>query len=108
MARDSLSQAVGIVLIVFGILLLVGSFSISSFLPYAGILLIILGVLILVNVLPGGLLLGVAVLIVGILLVQGLVSLPKELRELRASLTLIINIVLGVILLLLGIQKVRS
>ena len=108
MARDTLSTVLGIALIVFGLLLILGEFQIQALLPFAGIALIILGILVLAKILPGGLVIGIAALVIGILLLEGLLDLPRSIRDVTDPVFRIINIIAGVVLLALGIGKLRS
>lgn len=106
--RDVLTLAVGITLIVFGILLIIGSFTLERLLPLAGIILTVLGVLILARTLPGGTLIGIVALVIGLLMLQGLLDLPGGFRDATKGLLRIINVIAGVILLVLGISKIRE
>jgi len=103
MTRSTLDVVVGILLIVFGILMVLGWFGIGALLGYLGIILIVLAILILIGKLPGGMIVGVIALAIGILLVAGLLDLPFLSRDVMK----IVNIVLGVVLIVLGIQRLR-
>jgi hypothetical protein len=105
MARNTLDTVLGILFIVFGILMVLGKFGIESLLPILGIVLIVAGILILMGKLPGGTLVGVAILVIGILLAGGFLhkSLPDPLRDVLW----VINIALGIILIILGVQRLR-
>lgn len=101
MGRSLLDLVIGIGLIVVGVLLILGKWGLGAILPYLGIALIVLGVLILLGVLAAGKLIGIASLVVGILLVAGFLQLPKDVREYMW----IVNLVAGIVLLVLGLQK---
>jgi hypothetical protein len=103
MTRSTLDLVVGILMIVLGILMCLGKLGVEGLLPYAGIVLIVLGILILIHTLPGSLLLGIVALVAGILLAVGFFDLPKEVREYMW----IVNLVVGIVLIVLGIQKLR-
>jgi hypothetical protein len=103
MARDTGSTVIGVLLIVLGLLLVLGKLGIGGLLPFAGIVLIILGILILIGTFPGGTLVGIACLVIGVLLAAGFLPLPKEIAQ---SLW-IVNIVLGIILIVFGVQRLR-
>lgn len=108
MARTTVSTALGIALIVLGVLLVLGEFQLQSLLPFAGLALIVLGILVLVKTLPGGLLVGVVALVVGILLLEGFLGLPKDLRQTLDPFLRIINLVAGILLVILGVQRLRG
>lgn len=91
---------VGIGLIIVGALLLLGEFGLGVILPYLGLVLIVAGILVLVGVIPGGLLIGVAVLVVGILLQFHWIT-----ADWVADVMPILNLVLGILLVVLGILK---
>ena len=106
--RNPLDLAVAIALIVLGILLLVGRFSLGALIPLAGVVLIVLGILVLIRTLPGGPLLGAVALVLGILLVGNWIDYPRSVdRSIRSAMD-IINIVAGVICLILGVLKIRG
>lgn len=100
-AGNTLNLVVGIVMIVLGILMCIGELGIQGLLPFAGIVLIVLGVLILLHTLPGSMLLGLVALIAGILLAVGFFDLPAGIREYMW----IVNLVIGIVLIVLGIQR---
>lgn len=101
MGRSLLDLVIGIGLIVVGVLILVGRFGIEAILPYLGIVLIVVGVLILLGTLAAGKLIGIVSLVVGILLVTGFLNLPREMQQYMD----IVNLVAGIVLVILGIQK---
>jgi hypothetical protein len=101
MARSTLDTVLGIALIVIGILLCLGKLGLGGLLPFAGIVLIVLGILVLINTLPGGKLLGIVCLVVGIILAMGFLSLPKEIQDYMW----IVNLVAGIILIIMGAKK---
>ena len=107
-ARDTVSLVIAIALIVFGVLLILGEFAIQSLLPFLGILLIILGILILVKVVNGSMLIAIVAIVVGIVLLEDLVPFSKDLRETLAPVMRVINIIAGVILVVLGIQRLQG
>lgn len=108
MARESsLNLIIGVLMIVFGVLLILGEFALQSLLPFLGIVLIVLGVLIIAKVLPGGVIIAVVSIIAGILLLEGFFDWGREIRDFTEPVFRIVNIVAGVILLILGIQRVR-
>ncbi len=104
-ARDPLTQAIGIALIVFGVLLILGEFRLQALLPIAGIVLLVLGILVLVKTLPGGNLIGIAAIVIGILLLEGFVDLPNKVRDVTDPVLRVVNIVAGVLLIVLGIPR---
>lgn len=89
---------VGLLLLILGILLVVGYFSLGALIPYAGIVLIVVGILMLVDVLPGGVLLGVVGLVLGVLLVGNWIDLPAGIRDAMK----VINLVVGILLIIFG------
>lgn len=101
MGRSLLDLAIGIGLIVVGLLLILGKWGVGAILPYLGIVLIVVGILILLGTLAAGKLIGVASLVVGILLVMGFIDLPRDIQQYMW----IVNLVAGIVLLVLGIQK---
>lgn len=103
MARDTTNTIIGVVLIVIGLLMVLNKLGIGDFLSYAGIILLVVGILILIGTLAGGTLLGIVVLVIGILLVAGFLDLPREIRDHLW----IVNIVLGIVLIFFGVQRLR-
>lgn len=101
MGRNPIDLAIGIGLIVIGILLVLGKLGLGAVLPYLGVVLIVVGVLILFGMLPAGTLIGIATLVVGILLVIGFLDLPRDI----ARYMWVINLVAGIVLIVLGVQK---
>src|SRR5687768_17524930 len=102
MGRSLVDLIVGIGLIVVGALLCLGELGIGFILPYLGIVLIVVGVLIILGALPSSKLIGIVSLVVGIMLVAGFLDLPKEIVEYMW----VVNLVAGIVLIVLGIQKV--
>lgn len=100
----NLSKIIGIVMIVIGALLILGSLSVTGLLPFLGIALIVIGILILVKTLPGGILMGVVALVVGILMLQGMIP---GIPDIDRNVLRIVNIVCGVVLIVLGIGRLR-
>jgi uncharacterized membrane protein HdeD (DUF308 family) len=103
MTRSTLDLVVGITMIVVGVLMAIGRLGLEGFLPYAGIVLIVLGVLVLVHVLPGSVLLGIVALVAGILLAVGFFEIPQGIREYMW----ILNLIVGIVLTVLGVQRLR-
>jgi hypothetical protein len=105
MSRDTLSMAVGVGLIVLGVLLILGELTLRPLLNFAGIVLIVLGILVLLKTLPGGLLVGIVALVVGILLLKNILPLPDDFMRASGDAFKIINIVAGAVLVALGIAR---
>lgn len=95
---------IGIILIVLGVLLVLGRLGIAGLLPFAGIVLIVLGILILLRILAGGTLVGILSLVVGILLQGHFLSLPNAIGQFLW----LVDLVLGIILIITGIQRIRG
>lgn len=93
-----LDTIIGLAMIVIGALVFLGEFSVGWILPVAGVVLIVLGVLMLLNVISGGTLTGIVVLVLGLLLYGGIVGVP-------AAITQILNTVVGVVLIVLGVLQ---
>jgi len=105
MSRDTLSMAVGVGLIVLGLLLILGELTLKPILNFAGIILIVLGILVLLRTLPGGVLVGIVALVVGILLLKDLLRIPTDFGRGSSQAFTILNIIAGAILLALGIMR---
>lgn len=101
MGRSVIDLIIGVTLIVIGALLVLGEIGLGAILPFLGIILIVLGVLILIGTLPASKLIGVVALIIGILLAIGFFDLPREITQYMW----IVNLVAGIVLIVLGIQK---
>lgn len=104
MRSSPLDLAVGILLVVFGILLVVNRVGLGPLLPYAGIALVILGALMLARALPGGILLAVLALVAGAILVGGFWSIPRAVGDWLWM----VNLALGVLLLVFGIKRLAG
>lgn len=100
MAAKGLDLAIAIALIVLGLLVLLGELGVGGLIPIMGIVLIVLGILMLINVVPGGTLFGVLSLVLGILLYGDIVGLPDVVTQ-------AINLIVGVVLLVMGVLKLR-
>lgn len=104
MGRSTLDMVIGIGLIVIGALLCLGKLGVGGLLPFAGIVLLVLGIVMLLGVVAGSTLLAIVCIVVGVLLMAGFLSLPKAIGDIMW----IVNIVLGIILIILGVQRLRS
>lgn len=93
-----LDTILGIAMIVLGVLVLLGEFTVGWILPVAGLVLVVMGILMLLGVLAGGTLTGIAVLVIGILLYGDIVGIP-------GAVTQVLNTVVGVVLIVLGIMQ---
>lgn len=100
MAAKGLDLAIAIALIVLGLLVLLGELGVGGLIPIMGILLIVLGILMLINVVPGGTLFGVLTIVLGILLYGDFIGLPGVVTQ-------AINLIVGVVLLVMGVLKLR-
>lgn len=98
------SPLLAVILVVLGAIILLGKLSIGFLLPYAGIALIVVGVLILLKAIPGTLLVGVVVLVLGILLQGHWLALPKGTGALLGT----IDLVVGIVLVVLGVLKLAG
>lgn len=101
---DTKTLAIGISLIVLGALMLLGRFGVGDILPFLGIVLIVAGILLLIKVVPGGLLVGVVLLVLGLLLQFNWVDLPKGFGQVLD----LVNLVAGIILIVLGALKLMG
>jgi phosphoglycerol transferase MdoB-like AlkP superfamily enzyme len=90
--------AVGIGLLVLGLLTLLGELSVGFLLPILGIVLIVLGALMLLNVVGGGTLFGVITVVLGVLLYIGRLGVPSVVER-------SINLIVGVLLVIMGIAR---
>lgn len=93
-----LDTVLGIAMIVLGVLVFVGEFTVGWLLPVIGLALIVMGVLMLLGVLAGGTLIGVLTLVAGLLLYAGFLDPP-------AIVTQSINTVVGIVLIVLGVLQ---
>lgn len=105
MSRDTLSTAVGVGLIVLGVLLILGELTLKPILSFAGIALIVLGILVLLKTLPGGPLVGIVALVVGILMLKDIIPLPEDFARTSNQAFTIINVVAGAILVAIGVMR---
>ncbi len=90
---------IGIALLVLGILVLVGEFTVGFLLPVLGIVLIVLGALMLLNVVAGGMLMGILSIVLGVLLYVGRLGVPGIVEQ-------SINLIVGVLLVIMGIARI--
>jgi hypothetical protein len=101
MRPNPANLVIGILLVVFGALLVLNRIGLGPFLPYAGIVLVILGALMLARVVAGGTLVAIVSIVAGALLMSGFWSLPRPVGDWLW----VVNMVLGIILLVFGIQR---
>lgn len=99
-SRVELDTILGVAMIVMGVLVLLGEMTFTWIVPVIGIVLAVLGILMLLGVLAGGMLLGVAVLVLGLLLNAGFLDVPDTILQ-------TINLVAGVLLLVFGVLQVQ-
>lgn len=85
-------------MLVLGILVLLGEFTVGFLLPFLGVVLIVLGVLMLLGTVGGGSLMGVLTIVLGLLLYVGRVGVPGIVER-------SINIIVGVVLVVMGIAR---
>ncbi len=95
-----LDTIIGIAMIVLGVLVFLGEFTVGWMLPILGVILLVLGLLMLLGVVAGGTLTAVLLLVIGVLLYAGMVGVPE-------TITQSLNVVVGVVLIVLGILQVR-
>lgn len=96
LARPNL--IIGSALLVIGALILIGEFSLREVVPFIGIVLIVAGILMLLRAMPGGLIVGIAVLVLGILLQVNHIDIPHVDWG-------IVNLVVGIVLVVMGVLK---
>lgn len=94
----TLDTLVSIALLVLGVLVLVGEFTVGFLLPFLGIALIVIAVLMLVDTLAGGTLVAVSLLVLGLLLAVGYVPVPGLVER-------SINLIVGVFLVVIGVAR---
>lgn len=88
----------GIALLIIGILVLLGEFTVGFLLPILGIVLIVLGALMLLNVVAGGTLVAILTLVLGLLLYVGRLGVPGIVEQ-------SINLIVGILLIVLGAAR---
>lgn len=98
---SNLNTAVGVTLIVVGLLVLVGRFSLSPVFFLAGLILLVLGILVLAKKLPGSNWLGIGLLLVGLLLLWPGFKVPSALQAVFDAL----EIVIGIVLIVFGVLR---
>lgn len=99
-AGVNLDTILGLAMIVMGVLVFLGEFTVGWLLPVIGIVLVVLGILMLLGALAGGTLMGIAVLVVGLLLYGDVIGVP-------GNITQILNTIVGIVLIVLGILQLR-
>lgn len=93
-----LDTLISVALLIIGILVLLGEFTVGFLVPFLGIALIVIGILMLLNTLAGGTLVGVLLLVLGLLLSVGYVPVPALVER-------SINLIVGVFLVLIGVAR---
>lgn len=93
-----MNTLVSVALLLVGILVLVGEFTLGFLLPWLGVILVVLGVLMLLGILSGGTLVGTVTVVLGLLLYAGVIGVPGLIE--RA-----INLIVGVALVVVAIGR---
>ena len=92
--------ALGIIMLVLGILVVTGNLTLGPIVWVAAIILIIVGVLMIIKTLPGGMILGIVAIALGALLL--IPTFSKSLQPIFYNL----HIIVGVLLIVFGVLKI--
>lgn len=93
-----LNTILGVTLLVLGVLVLLGEFTVGFLLPILGVVLIVLGVLMLLGTVGGGTLMGILTVVLGLLLYVGRIGVPGLVER-------SINLIVGVLLVIMGLSR---
>lgn len=98
-SRVDLDTITGIAMIVLGALVFLGEFTafVGFLLEALGVVLIILGLLMLLDVVSGGVAIGIVTLVAGLLLYGDLIGVPNAITQVMNVVVGIVLIVLGVL-----------